>query len=336
MSSPRTWLLGACGVVLLAALAVAGVWTGRHALAIERLSGGTGDTIFLDADGEPLFSLDEQRRDVPLEHISTFFKDAIIAVEDHRYYMHPGVDPIALTRATVNNLRPGHGRQGGSTLTQQLARTLFLSNTRTYGRKVREAMIAGLIEVQLSKREILQLYMNRVYLGSGINGVETMSRTWLGKSAADLTLGEAALIAGVIRAPARYSPWRHPDAALERRLVVLRRMREEGKITAAQEDEAGREPIQIRRRPSEPEVQHGYAKAYLRQRFRSIFGDERHSHQGHQSCVCHVVCLSVVRTGATPQRSLQRAHRFAETSGPSSNQAILSRGRLSDRATTLQ
>ena len=275
--SVRAWLLTVGGATLLTALVVAGIWTGQHALAIERLSGGSGDTVFLDAAGNAWFSLDEQRRDVPFEEISTYFKDAIIAVEDHRYFHHPGVDPIALTRATLNNLRPGHSTQGGSTLTQQLARTLFLSNSRTYGRKAREAVLAGLLELQLTKREILQLYMNRVYLGSGISGVETMSQALLAKPAAQLTLGEAALLAGVIRAPARYSPWRHPEAARERRLVVLRRMREEGKITAAQEAEAGMEPLRIAPRPAIASVEHGYAKAYLRQQFRSIFGDDNPS-----------------------------------------------------------
>ena len=272
--SPRTWLLAVIGAAVLIPLVVAGVWMGRHALAIERLSGGSGDTVFLDAAGDPWFTLDQQRRDVPFEEISTYFKDAIIAVEDHRYFQHPGVDPIALTRATLNNLRPGRGTQGGSTLTQQLARTLFLSNTRTYGRKVREAVLAGLLELQLSKREILQLYMNRVYLGPGIYGVETMSQALLDKPAAELTLGEAALIAGIIRAPARYSPWRRPEAAHARRLIVLRRMREEGKITPVQETAAGMEPFRIAPRATVADAEHGYAKAYLRQEFRSIFGSD--------------------------------------------------------------
>ena len=275
--SIRAWLLAVGGTGVLVGLVLAGVWTGRHATAIERLSGGAGDTVFFDAAGDAWFSLDEQRRDVPFEQISTYFKDAVIAVEDHRYYLHPGIDPVALTRATLNNLRPGRGMQGGSTVTQQLARTLFLSNSRTYARKAREAVLAGLLEVQLSKREILQLYMNRVYLGSGIYGVETMSRKLLGKPAAELTLGEAALIAGIIRTPARYSPWRHSEAAHERSLIVLRRMREESKITAEQEDEASRESIRIRRAPAVTNAKHGYAKEYLRQQFRGIFGGDNPS-----------------------------------------------------------
>ena len=186
----------------------------------------------------PWFRLDEQRRDVEFDHISTFFKDAVIAVEDHRYYFHPGIDPIGTTRALFYDIRTRSGAQGGSTITQQLARTLFLSNARTPMRKAKEAALAVMLEVFLSKKEILTLYMNRVFLGGGIYGVETMSQKMLRKPASKLTLAEAALIAGIIRNPAGYSPWNHPDAARQRSFVVLQRMREEGKITAAQEQQA--------------------------------------------------------------------------------------------------
>jgi membrane peptidoglycan carboxypeptidase len=221
----------ALGVVAALVAVIVGNWTVRHAWSIYRLNRGVGDTVFYDAADRPWFRLDEQRRDVPLEQISTYFKDAVIAVEDHRFYLHPGIDPIALTRATFSNLR-SDSTQGGSTITQQLARTLYLSNARTYGRKLQEAMLAAMLEIFLSKREILQLYLNRVYLSGGIYGVETMSRKMFRKPASDLTLGEAALIAGIIRAPASYSPWTHLDAARRRSFVVLQRMREEKKITA--------------------------------------------------------------------------------------------------------
>ncbi len=234
------------GAVLLVAVAMVTVWTIRYAWTIYRLNRGVGDTVFYDAAGKPWFRLDEQRRDVELEQISTYFKDAVIAVEDHRFYLHPGIDPIALARAVLFNLRSDTGVQGGSTLTQQLARTLFLSNTRTVGRKVKEAALAVLLEVFLSKREILQLYFDRVYLSAGIYGVETMSQKMLGKPAAKLTLGEAALIAGIIQQPSAFSPWTHFDAARRRSFVVLQRMREEGKITAAQERAARAETIRIR------------------------------------------------------------------------------------------
>jgi penicillin-binding protein 1A len=255
-------------------LVLGGGWTVRHGWAIYQLNRGVGGTMFYDAAGRPWFPLDEARRDVPLDQIATFAKDAVIAVEDHRYYLHPGVDPVALARAVFYNAGPGDGRQGGSTITQQLARTLYLSNTRTYTRKLKEAALAVLLEVLLSKREILELYLNRIYLGSGYYGMEAMSRATFGKPAARLTLGEAAMLAGIIRAPATYSPWNHVEAAKRRSYVVLARMREEGKISAVQEQSARAERITVRPPPAIAGARHGYAKEMLRQQFRAIHGDD--------------------------------------------------------------
>jgi len=270
---PR-WLFWAVGGVLIVVVTMSASWTLRHAWAIYKLNRGVGDTVFYDAEGKPWFHLDEQRRDVPLDQIATFFKDAVIAVEDHRYYRHPGIDPIGLSRAAVHNLHFGAGVQGGSTITQQLARTLYLSNVQTYGRKLKEAVLAVMLEVLLSKREILELYLNRVYLSGGIYGVESMSEKMLHKPASKLSLGEAALIAGIIRAPASYSPWTHYDAARRRSFVVLQRMREEKKITAAQEQAARAEVISIQPPPSVSSARYGYAKEYLRQQFRDIYGGD--------------------------------------------------------------
>ena len=272
--SRRTWLLAIAAGTVLVLVAMAAVWTARHAWAVFKLNRGVGDTVFYDAAGRPWFRLDEQRQDVPLERISTFMKDAVIAVEDHRFYLHPGIDPIALTRAIVYNLRSDDRSQGGSTLTQQLARTLFLSNVRTYGRKAKEATLSVMLEAFLSKREILELYLNRVYLSAGIYGVETMSQRLFRKPASELTLAEAALIAGIIRAPASYSPWDHLDAARRRSWVVLQRMREEGKITPAQERAARTAPMRIHPHPRITNARHGYAKDYLRQQFRNIYGGD--------------------------------------------------------------
>lgn len=270
---PR-WVLFAVAGALILLVTMSASWTIRHAWAIYKLNRGVGDTVFYDADGNPWFRLDEQRRDVRLEQISAYMKDAVIAVEDHRYYRHPGIDPIGLSRAAWYNLRSGEGVQGGSTITQQLARTLYLSNVRTYGRKLQEAVLAVMLEVLLSKREILELYLNRVYLSGGIYGVETMSQKMLRKPASQLTLGEAALIAGIIRAPASYSPWTHFDAARRRSFVVLQRMREEKKITAAQEQAARAELIHIQPPPSVSSARYGYAKEFLRQQFRDIYGGD--------------------------------------------------------------
>ena len=269
----RPWVKAVLGSVAAVLVLIAIAWIGRYGWAIHKLNRGVGDTVFLDARGREWFRLDEQRRDVPLASISTFLKDAVIAVEDHRYYHHPGIDPIGVGRALVTNLRSDR-TQGGSTITQQLARTLFLSNARTPARKAKEAALSVMLEVQLRKREILELYLNRVFLGGGIYGVETMSRKMLRKPASDLTLAEAALIAGVIRAPTTYSPWRHFDAARARSFVVLQRMREEGKITAEQERAARAEQIHIQPPPSVSSARHGYAKEYLRQQFRNVFGGD--------------------------------------------------------------
>jgi len=262
------------GGAAIAFTVIAGTWTVRNAWVIYGLRQGVGETVFYDSEGKAWFSLDELRRDVHFDEVSTYFKDAVIAVEDHRFYLHPGIDPVALVRATLYNLHDEGGTQGGSTLTQQLARTLYLSNQRTLGRKAKEAVLALLLEAFLTKREILELYFNRVYLSGGIYGVESMSQKMLGKSATNLSLGEAALIAGIIRAPASYSPWTHFDAARRRSYVVLQRMREEGKITQAQEQAARSEVIRIHEPPAVSSARHGYAKEYLRQQFRDIYGGD--------------------------------------------------------------
>ena len=179
---------------LLVVVAAVGVtWLLRQGYAVHRLTRGVGDTWFLAADGRRWFRMDEHRRDVALDAIPEHLQHAFIAVEDHRFYAHPGVDPIALGRAVVRNLRSPDAVEGGSTLTQQLARTLFLSNKKTYGRKVREAVLAMMIDGQLSKAQVLELYLNRIYLSAGVYGVETMSQHLFGRPAKQLNLAECAL-----------------------------------------------------------------------------------------------------------------------------------------------
>jgi penicillin-binding protein 1A len=258
-------------LVVVSAIVV--TWTVRQAYVVHKLRRGVGDTWFLAADGRRWFRLDEQRRDVPLAEITPNLRNAFVAVEDHRFYKHLGVDPIALGRAVLLNLR-SDSVQGGSTLTQQLARTLFLSNQKTYGRKVREAMLALMIDAELSKDQVLELYLNRIYLSAGVYGVETMSRMMYGKPARHVTLPEAALIAGLARAPSALSPWSNLDGALERSHVVLQRMREEGFITEAQEQAARRAKVTVRPYQGAVDPRGGYAKEHLRQQFRDEFGGD--------------------------------------------------------------
>jgi 1A family penicillin-binding protein len=260
--------------IALSATAVLAWWVSGYAVAVHRLARGVGDTMFYGADGKPWFRLDEQRRDVPLDRIALDLQHAVVAVEDRRFYLHPGIDPIGVARAIVRDVRTRSRVEGGSTLTQQLARTLFLSNVRTYARKAKEAVIAMLIEIQLSKREILELYLNRVYLSAGVYGVEAMSQHLYRHAARDLSLSEAALIAGLLRAPSALSPWTNYDDALERSHLVLALMREQGFITADQEQAArGQRPkIQPYRSPADSRA--GWAKDYLRQQFRNEFGGD--------------------------------------------------------------
>ena len=166
-----------------------------------------------------------------LENMSPYIPQAVIAIEDRRFYSHFGIDPLGLARAMLTNLTTGRMVQGGSTLTQQLAKNLFLSPERTLERKVQEVLLAFWLEQKYSKDQILAMYLNRVFFGSNAYGVEAASRRYFNKSARDVNLGEAALLAGLLKAPSRLSPARDPKAAEERAQVVLGAMREEGYVT---------------------------------------------------------------------------------------------------------
>jgi penicillin-binding protein 1A len=261
-------------VLLVAFTAITVIWTMRQGWAVFKLRRGVGDTWFYAGDGRPWFRMDEQRRDVSLDDIAPDLQHAVVAVEDHRFYKHFGIDPIGTARALWRDARRGDRSEGGSTLTQQLARTLFLSNKRTLGRKAQEAVLALLLEEGLSKKQILELYLNRIYLSGGVYGMETMSRNLFGKPASAVTLPEAALLAGLIRAPSALSPWSNLDGAIERSHIVLQRMREERFITPEQERAASHARIRIRPFPGATEAHAGYAKEFLRQQFRDRFGGD--------------------------------------------------------------
>jgi len=168
---------------------------------------------------------------VGLHEMSPYIPQAVMAIEDRRFYSHFGVDPFGLARALVGNLSRGRVSQGGSTLTQQLAKNLFLKPDRTIERKVQEVLLALWLEQKHTKDQILEMYLNRVYFGSGAYGVEAASRRYFGKSARDVTLAEAALLAGLLKAPSRLSPARDPKAAEARAQLVLGAMREENMIS---------------------------------------------------------------------------------------------------------
>ena len=166
-----------------------------------------------------------------LARMSPYIPQAVIAIEDRRFYSHFGVDPIGLARAMFQNAMAGRMVQGGSTLTQQLAKNLFLSPERTLERKVQEVLLAFWLEHRFSKDQILEMYLNRVYFGSGSYGVEAASRRYFKKPARDVNLAQAALLAGLLKAPSRLSPARNPEAAETRAQLVLEAMREEGFVS---------------------------------------------------------------------------------------------------------
>jgi penicillin-binding protein 1A len=173
-------------------------------------------------------------------------KQAFVAAEDRRFYDHDGVDLWGISRALVTNLRQGAVREGASTITQQLARTVFLSQDRTLTRKLKEAALAYKLERQLSKEQILEQYLNFVYLGSSAYGVSDAAWVYFSKQPDQLTLPEAALIAGLPPAPSVYSPLVNPDLALERRSIVLDRMQQAGFISAGEAAEARNAPLDLK------------------------------------------------------------------------------------------
>ena len=197
------------------------------------------------ADGTVLVALGPSfGRWLPYDQIPPTMRAAMIAVEDKRFRQHPGVDPIGIARSIEVRVTSGRWRQGGSTITQQLARNIFLNNNRTFGRKLKEAVLALAIELKFGKDQILELYLNRVYFGGGSYGIDAASRTFFGHGADQLSLGEAAIIAGLVKAPSNYSPTADAEAARGRAGVVLNAMVKNGFIS--REAAAGVDPAAVR------------------------------------------------------------------------------------------
>lgn len=197
------------------------------------------------ADGTVIQSLGPSfGRWLTFSQLPTEMKEAMVAVEDRRYYMHPGVDPIGITRSFYVRAIEGRWTQGGSTITQQLARNIYLNNNKEFGRKIREIILALAMETKFSKEQILELYLNKVYFGGGAYGVDAASRKFFDHGAEELSLAEAAIIAGLVKAPSRYSPTADAKAALDRAGVVVEVMQDAGMITA--EQAAAVKPAQVK------------------------------------------------------------------------------------------
>ncbi|KTE18646.1 penicillin-binding protein [Sphingopyxis sp. H050] len=244
------WGLGLAFVGLVAVAVAVGIAVQRIPSFEELKKSPAGQTIRIHAaDGTVFLSLGPNYgRWLTLRETPEVMQDAMVAVEDRRFRYHPGVDPVGMSRAAVvaaRNYGTGRRMQGASTITQQLARNIFLSNSYTWTRKAREMVLAMALEWKFSKDELLELYLNKVYFGGGSYGIDAASRRFFGHSATEMSLSEAAVIAGLVKAPSRYSPTADAQAALGRADVVLSVMVDAGVITQAQADSAKPADVQM-------------------------------------------------------------------------------------------
>jgi penicillin-binding protein 1A len=212
----------------------------------------------------------ENRVVVPLEAVSPYFVNALLAREDSRFFKHHGIDPMGIARAELRNLAHGHIREGGSTLTQQLALNTFLGgrHVRSLNRKLLEAFLAIRIERKFTKRQILECYVNRIYFGLGVYGIEAASQAYFNEHAKDLTLSQAAMLVALIRSPVRYSPFRHPRRALAERNEVLDRMVELKMMPEARSEQAKGESLRLAQKP--PHARENYATGAVRREVRAL------------------------------------------------------------------
>src|SRR5499427_9201642 len=243
----------AAGAVVLS-LGLLGVWAWRDLVrdlpgrdALNHIGETAQSTLVYDASDRGVSTIfNQQRIDVPLEDVSTNFVQALISVEDQRFYEHGAVDPRRIFTAALADVARLRAAQGASTLTQQLARASFLTPRRTLRRKLQEIVLASRIERQYSKHDILQLYVNRVYFGNGLWGIEAASLGYFGKHASDLTLPEAALLAGLVKSPSTIAPTSDLERATRRRNVVLQTMLDANLIDRATWEQARKSHVTLR------------------------------------------------------------------------------------------
>ena len=261
----RRWLVlglrlaGVAALLSIIALVVTVYVTKSQLPSFDELkSSPNGQMIrVLADDGTPIVSLGPSYGEwLPYDQIPQVMKDAMVAVEDRRFRSHPGVDPIGVIRSFQVRAQQGHWTQGGSTITQQLARNIFLSSTKKFGRKAREMILALALERKFTKDQVLELYLNKVYFGGGAYGIDAASRKFFGHGASQLSLGEAAIIAGLVKAPSHYSPTADAQAAVDRAGVVIGLMKETGKISAAEAASVDPKTVKLAPEPNQNSVRY--------------------------------------------------------------------------------
>ncbi len=279
----RIWprLLFWCAVALVGAISLAaGVgigawfWINQDLPRIERLADYRPPAVtqILTRDRQLMGELYRERRYVvPMSEIPPQVVNAFVAAEDGDFFRHPGIDFWGVLRAAIANFKAGKVVQGGSTITQQVAKTLLLTPQRTFVRKIKEMILAWRIERYLTKQEILHLYLNQIYLGHGAYGIEAAASTFFGKHAKELDTAEAALLAGLVQAPSRYSPLRHPSRARARQVYVIERLVSDKKITAGEGEAALNEQLNLGLHRPET-VPAGYYEEPVRQWLEDRFG----------------------------------------------------------------
>jgi len=229
--------------------------------------------VFAD-DGQIIGQFwDERRILVPLEEIPDHTIDAFIAAEDDRFFQHKGIDLSSILRALFKNIKAGRIEQGGSTITQQVTKSLLLKNpARTYKRKVREALLSLQIEREFSKGEILYRYLNQIYLGNRLYGIEVASQVYFGKKTSELSIAESALLAGLAQAPSRDAPIKHPERAKLRQQYVLERMKAEGYIDDKEFEEASNTKLEIQPNKEQYSKRAPYFLEHIRQIIERKYG----------------------------------------------------------------
>jgi penicillin-binding protein 1A len=270
--------------------------------------------VFAD-DGSLIGELYEQNRVlIPLDQIPQHLIDAIIAVEDRKFYSHWGIDMFGIMRAVVKNVAAGRVVQGASTITQQLARNLFVMFDVSLSRKVKEMILALKIEGAYSKSEILEMYLNQIYFGSGAYGVEAAAREFFGKSVTELTIGESTLLAGLPKNPRDYSPLYHLDNSLGRRTVVLKSMVDSGKLDKATADSIATSPVVLAKGSSKGPFA-AYFLEHVRQYLEAKYGADRVYHDGLKVHTTLDAALQRVAEDSLESRlvELERERRYEQT-----------------------
>ncbi len=274
--------LKAAGVLVLVLMA-ATVWAIVEVFSglptkdeLRTLGDLTQSTTIYDVNDQKIFTIPtEYRIEIPLARVSKNLSNAVVAVEDARFFEHGGVDGIRIVGAIIEDLRERRKAEGASTITQQLARSGFLSRDKTLRRKVREAILATRLERLYTKDEILEMYLNKVYFGDGLYGAEAAAQGYFGKPASDLDLAEGALIAGLVQAPSGFNPTVHPEKAVERRNLVLKLMLENKLIDRPSFDQASAEPLALRDTLRRDDPVGAHFKEQVRRELVERFGKRR-------------------------------------------------------------